>query len=130
MGKDKFLTIYAGALNQFVKQVNVPIMFVSTQHHDVPVTKELMSKISPAHKTGLLSNVTYNHYDIKGVMGKLSMLFGMRLHATILSASALTPTLGLSYQPKVADFFVRMGMPELSLSFDNFTEEGILSPLA
>ncbi len=129
MGKERFLSIYSEALNRFLKDTGVPVMFISTQHHDVSVTTELMSLVNVPVKKNIFSNVTYNHYDVKGVMGKLSMLFGMRLHSTILSASALTPTLGLTYQPKVADFFNTLGQGDLSLSFDNFTPEGIYNHL-
>jgi polysaccharide pyruvyl transferase WcaK-like protein len=125
MGKEKFLEIYSQALNKFAKEAGCHLLFVCTQHHDIEVTKELMALITVPVKKALFTNVTYNHYDVKGVMGKLSMLFGMRLHATILSSSAFTPTVGLAYQPKVADYFTTIGMSERCVPFSEFTVEGI-----
>lgn len=124
MGKEKFLSVYAEAINRFTKEINVPVVFVSTQHHDVPVTRELMEKVN-ANRKILFSNVDYNHYDVKGVLGKLSLLFGMRLHATILSSSALTPTIGIEYQPKVAYYFNTLGMKDLCMSFNDFSPEAM-----
>lgn len=125
MGKERFLATYAAALNRFVEETKAPILFVSTQHHDVPLTRELMGMMKGDVKMGLLSNVDYNHYDIKGALGKLALLFGMRLHATILSSAMLTPTIGLGHQPKVSYYFGALGMRELNMSFDDFSEEGL-----
>lgn len=122
MGKDRFLAVYASALNRVTKELDVPILFVCTQHHDVPITRELMDRVQAPRKA-LLANAEYNHYEVKAVLGRVGLLCGMRLHATILASAELTPVIGLAYQPKVDHYFATLGLPERSLSFKDFAEE-------
>ncbi|MBL7663043.1 polysaccharide pyruvyl transferase family protein [bacterium] len=119
LGKENFLNIYSAALNRLGAELSVPFMFVSTQHHDVPITKELMTRVTKAKQTVLFSNTEYNHYDMKGVLGKASLLYGMRLHSIILASSALTPVVGLLYQPKVGHYIESIPLRDATISFDD-----------
>jgi polysaccharide pyruvyl transferase WcaK-like protein len=58
-------------------------------------------------------------------MGACSLLFAMRLHASILGASAGAPVLGLAYQPKVAYFYNCLGLQDQCIGFDRFTTEDL-----
>jgi polysaccharide pyruvyl transferase WcaK-like protein len=60
---------------------------------------------------------------MKGVLRRISLLFGMRLHSMILASSELTPVIGLAYQPKVHHYFRAMQIPERSLGFEHFDED-------
>ena len=126
LGKEKFLSIMAKALNKVLGEIDAQVLFVSTQHLDEPITKELMGLAGSGNKTALLSNTQYSHYDVKGVLGKSSLLFGMRVHAMILCSSALTPIIGLSYLPKVDHYYRSLGIPERTISFDEFSEESLV----
>ncbi len=123
MGKEAFLATTSRAIERFALDTGVSLLMVSTQHHDLPLTQELAERISPRVPRAILSNTEYDHYDIKGVFRKLSMLFGMRLHATILASSELVPTIGLGHQPKVDYYFRVLGLPSLNMSFHDFGEE-------
>lgn len=125
MGKDRFLQVYADAINRVADETGASVLFVATQHHDVAITKELMGRITKARKTAMVGNVTHSHYDVKGVLGACSLLFAMRLHASILGASALIPSMGLAYQPKVEFFYNSLGLGDCSLAFDGFTVDGV-----
>jgi polysaccharide pyruvyl transferase WcaK-like protein len=127
--KDDFINTYSQALNQFLNEKKVPVLFVATQHSDVPVTKELMEKTTGAYGKALFSNIEYNHHDVKGVLSKVSLLFGMRLHANILATSALTPAVALVFQKKVESYYNVLGLPKNILSFSDFSKESLLSQL-
>jgi polysaccharide pyruvyl transferase WcaK-like protein len=129
MGKAAFVETYSRALNTVVRKLGVPVLFVSTQHHDEPLTKELMQRLDVPVKKALLSNVTYSPYDIRGVLSKISLLFGMRLHATILASAGLTPVLALPHQPKVTHYFKTLGIEDRALTFDNFSEANLVQHL-
>ena len=101
-------------------------MFVATQHLDVPLSKEIMSLLKSRRKVAVVSNVDHSHYDIKGVLGKVSLLFAMRLHSMILASSGLTPVAGLAYQPKIDHYFEALGLPQYSLGFEDFSEDKIV----
>jgi polysaccharide pyruvyl transferase WcaK-like protein len=129
MGRERFLTTYAAALSKVLAELNVPALFVCTQHHDVEITQALMSRVQSPQPLKLLSNVEHNHYEIKGVLGKVALLFGMRLHAVILASSALTPVLGLLYQPKVKYYLKTLGLEACGISFDDFNESALVQHL-
>lgn len=129
MGKEAFLRSYSRALDRVLQELGVPVLFISTQHHDVPLTLELMSRIkAPKHKAHC-SNLEYSHYDIRGVLGSMSLLFGMRLHATILASAGLAPVLALPHQPKVSHYFKTIGLDDFVLTFDNYSEDALVRHL-
>ena len=49
----------------------------------------------------------------------------MRLHANILGSSALAPIIGLNYQPKVKFYFELLGLNDYTISFDDFSVDGL-----
>jgi polysaccharide pyruvyl transferase WcaK-like protein len=126
---DSFIAAYAAALNRFLKEVSVPVLFVATQHSDVPVTRQLMNAVNAPKGKALFSNIRYNHHDVKGVLEHVSMLFGMRLHANILATSALTPAVALVFQQKVKSYFDLLGLSDNVMSFADFSEEALLAKL-
>lgn len=125
MGRKRFVDIYSAAINSIIEKLDVPILITATQHQDVGLSREIMGRITPNEKVRLISNAETSHYNIKGVLSKVSLLFSMRLHALILASGAHVPIAGLAYQPKIDHYFKVLGMPEYSLSFQNFTKEKI-----
>ena len=130
MGKERFLSVCAEAINRVAGETGAAVLCVATQHHDMQITEELRARITGARKTAVLGNVLHSHYDIKGALGACSLLFAMRLHASILGTSALTPSLGLAYQPKVDYYYNTLGLGDCSLSFEDFTPEGVARHLS
>jgi polysaccharide pyruvyl transferase WcaK-like protein len=127
--KEEFIRVYVRVLNSFAAELKVPLLFVSTQHLDEALTKEIMGAVDNAPKKALLSNKNYDHHEIKGVMAKVSMLFAMRLHCLILTTSALTPGIGLNYLPKLGHYFRTLGLEDCGLGFEDFSEAAIAQHL-
>lgn len=123
MGPEAFLQTFAGAINKVAGTLRVPVVFVTTQHHDVPITRELMRRLAPGIRTALITNRDHDHAEIKGVLGRVDLLCGMRLHSLILASAGLAPVVGIAYQPKVSYYFNSLGLGDGVLSFDDFTEE-------
>lgn len=126
---ERFLDIYAEGLSRFLQEVDVPVLFVCTQHSDVPVTQRLMSKVKGSNKTALFTNQNFNHFDVKAVLKNVSLLFAMRLHASILATSAGTPSVALLFQKKVESYYNAIGLPENIMSFDVFSAEKLKAHL-
>lgn len=121
LDKNRFLSDFAEALNSVCAQTGASVLFVSTQHQDLRITQDLMQRLTKAPKKAVLSNTIYNHYEIKGVLSKVSLLCAMRLHAMILASSAFTPIIGLPYLPKVNHYFKTLGLQNFLLEFKNFS---------
>ena len=125
MGKAEFVDTYVNALNRVLEQIKVPVLVVATQHLDVPLSREVVSRLKSPERVRFISNVEHSHYEIKGVLSRASLLFAMRLHSMILASSGLTPVAGLAYQPKIHHYFEVLGMPEYSLDFSGFSVDGV-----
>jgi len=125
--KEEFLDVYCAAVNRVLEQLRVPVLLVATQHLDVPLTREVMARLKSTKPVRMVSNVEYNHYRVKGILSRVSLLFAMRLHSMILASSGMTPVAGLAYQPKIHHYFEVLGMPEHSLGFEKFSEEALVN---
>lgn len=125
MGREAFVNVYREALSKVWREIRAPIVFISTQHHDVEITKAVMDSLNPEIPRGHITNTTCDHYDIKGAAGRVGLLFGMRLHAIILTSSAGAPVCGLRYQPKVEHYLRTLGMEEQVLKFDDFNPDAM-----
>lgn len=120
LSKEQFVNTFAEAINGFLEKYSVPVLFVTTQHHDIEITSLLKSKIKSKELVLQIGNETLTHMETKGVLGALSLLVSMRLHAGILATSELTPIVGLAYQPKVKFYADMLGQGEYCHSFANF----------
>jgi len=125
MSRERFVAVYSQALNRVAEQLGVPILIIGTQHDDVPLSKMIQANITKKVRSVVCSNIEYSLYDIKGVLGRVSLLFAMRLHAAILASSELAPVSTLPHQPKVNHYMATLGLTDYSMSFDNFSEEGV-----
>jgi polysaccharide pyruvyl transferase WcaK-like protein len=125
MGREAFLATYAEALTGVADRLNVPIVFVTTQYHDLEITTELMRRLPVGVRSVLVDNRKYDHAAIKGILRQLSLLCGMRLHSIILASAEITPVVGIAYQPKVAYYFRELGQEEGALSFDAFRPDSL-----
>lgn len=125
--RDRFLGVYAEALERIGAETGARMVFVCTQHADVPITRELMGRLKKVRPAGLVTNVEHNHVEIKGVLRRVGLLFGMRLHAMILGSSEGTPICGLAYQPKIHHYYSRIGLCDRSLGFEDFSVDGLVA---
>lgn len=131
LGEEGFLACFAEGINNFIHEVDpsLPVVFVCTQHNDIPLTKKLIEKIDHKIHKLLFTNVNYNHYEVKGFLSKCTMLLAMRLHANILGTGVLTPTVAVEYKPKVKNYFELLGQPEQCITFENFCPEKVTQAL-
>jgi polysaccharide pyruvyl transferase WcaK-like protein len=120
---EKFLGVYAEALNQVADQLGVPLLFVSTQHHDIEITQALMARVNKGPKHVFFGNHDHTHYEVKGVLNRAALLFAMRLHALILASSGLAPVSGIAYQPKCSYYFDVLGLAPHMLEFKDYNAE-------
>ncbi len=123
--REVFINTYASAVTKAVKNIDATLMFVSTQHLDETLTKDIMSKINTHHKKVYFSNRVYSPQDIRGLMAQVSLLFAMRLHCLILTSAGHTPIISLNYLPKVETYLKSLDLKDYSLDFSNFSEENI-----
>jgi len=87
-----------------VKSVFIPLHFPS----DLAVAEDIASKMK--HAPFILRNI-YETDKILGIMKRMDLVLGMRLHALIYSVSLSVPVIGLIYDPKVQGFLEYVNQP-------------------
>lgn len=118
-----FLDLMANSVNQAAASITAPLLLVSTYHGDIELTAEFRKRLKVKQQVAAIDNKKYDHYQIKGVLSKVSLLFAMRLHAMILASSSGTPIAGLAYQPKVQHYFDQLGISDSCTDFADFSIE-------
>lgn len=86
------------------KSVFIPLHFPS----DLSVAEDIASKMK--HDPFIIRN-SYGVGKTLGIIKKLDMVLGMRLHALIYAVSLSVPTIGLIYDPKVQGFLEYVKQP-------------------
>ena len=69
--KEEFCKIYGEAVRRIYEELQVPIVFVTTQHSDREVTSMVRSAAGPSVKSFIISNTAYNHSEMKK-LGKVN----------------------------------------------------------
>lgn len=92
-----------------------PIFLPMQKDQDLGISVQVASHMTTA--TSVVAN-QLSPKQALAVIGKMSMVIGMRLHALIFAARMGVPFLGVAYDPKV-EAFVRAAVGESPLALDN-----------
>ena len=83
------------------------VIFIPMQHpNDIIISQEI------AHLMNKKPKIIQNQYsprEMAGIISKLDLLIGMRLHSLIFAAISAVPMVGLEYDPKVLSFLNLVG---------------------
>lgn len=126
VGKDRqfdrsaFQTKMAGFIDEFTRATGSVVVLTGTQIMDREYLVEVQKLVRNRDSVRMISNLECSPGELAGVMGKMELFIGMRLHSLILASSVKTPILGLTYAPKVRSLFEMMGRPELALDLGSF----------
>jgi polysaccharide pyruvyl transferase CsaB len=123
-GYERYSPIIAQAADYIEEKYNVKSVFVPLHFpSDLSVAEDIASKMK--HTPFIIRNM----YDIDktlGIIKKLDMVLGMRLHALIYAVSLSVPVIGLIYDPKVQGFLEYVGQPSAgnvaNLEFENLKQ--------
>jgi polysaccharide pyruvyl transferase CsaB len=101
-------------VNQLVRErgAKLKVFPFNRSKREVKLAEDFMALL-PAGSAELSSYEGQSPMEMKRQFGELDLVIAMRLHACILSLSAGTPAIGLSYDPKVTQFYAELRLPEL-----------------
>ncbi|MGL5082091.1 MAG: polysaccharide pyruvyl transferase family protein [Microcoleaceae cyanobacterium] len=121
--------------DELVMKLGVSILFVPMQNtgvdNDVLSSERIISKMQYSQSALTLArtisgNVSenisgnYSPAELKGILGQLDLVIGVRLHALIFAAAAYIPVIGIAYAEKIPYFLRAIGQEEWMLDLDQF----------
>lgn len=96
---------------------------------DYLVSEDLHKKISGYCESSLLSPKVVPARIFKAIAGELDFFVSTRMHASIMSTMAITPTLTINTQRKLYGYMERVGQERFSLDVEDASQSQITSRL-
>jgi len=108
-GYEDYSRIIAQAADYLEEKYNAKSLFIPLHFPtDLSVAEDIATKMK---RTPFILKNMYSAGNTLGIMKKLDMVLGMRLHALIYSVSLAVPVIGLIYDPKVQGFLEYVEQP-------------------
>jgi polysaccharide pyruvyl transferase CsaB len=108
-GYDRYSQIIAEAADYLEQRYNAKPIFIPLHFpSDLSVAEDIASKMK--HSPFILRN-RYGIDKTLGIIKKLDLVLGMRLHALIYAVSLSVPVIGLIYDPKIQGFLEYVKQP-------------------
>lgn len=125
---DSSLKIIRDALQKFQAAYHCTIWFLPMQIDDriddrVPVTKIVCAD-------WIAFQGSYPCSTVVDLLSKVTLTLSVRLHGSILSCCAGTPTVGISYAQKVVDFYSSIGAVDRQISLQGLNEDKLFGLLS
>jgi polysaccharide pyruvyl transferase WcaK-like protein len=129
--RDRFIQIIARTIDWTVEKLDAEIAFVITQPMDLKIAGEALALLRRRDRVKLISNRTYTHGEISGVLSRMEMHVGMRTHSLILASAQCTPVVGIIATPKNRGYMMSIGQGERMVEFgDGFDERSLREAIA
>ena len=126
VGIDQFVQIIAETMDKIIEEIGKKIVFVITQSMDIKIAQMVLRKVRNPQDITLITNKTYTHNELAGILSQVEMHVGMRTHSLILATASLTPTVGIVYRPKNRGFMKTIEQEDKIIEFgDSFTSQNL-----
>jgi len=125
----------AAALDAFLeKHKDVSVLMIPFQLNDVLHENDLFQALRIQERMRYRQQVfaiqrLYDAEDIAGIIGRCSLVLGMRLHALIFAGLTATPMVSLAYDPKVTHLMGRLRCEEFNFELDGVTADSLFQGL-
>lgn len=105
----------ADVVDFIIARTNATALFIPMERGDLREAYRVASEVDNADKIRFITG-TYSAGEIRGLVGRLALAVGMRLHFLLFAAAAQVSLVGLSYGSKVAELLRELGAPMPPLS--------------
>jgi polysaccharide pyruvyl transferase WcaK-like protein len=124
--KRRFVAIMANIIDRIIEELAAKVVILLTHPSDLRLARRLQKTIPHSDQTSVVSNKTYTHNQLAGILSQASLHVGMRTHSLILATSSCTPTVAIVTYPKNMGYMKSIGQEGKTIEFGSgFTEENI-----
>lgn len=128
-----FLQNFAKTLDILIDSYNAKIVFIpqcigpkNTIEDDIEVANDLYKILKNKNKLLIISE-DYEPGEIKGLIGKMDIFIGTRMHSTIFSLSMLVPTISIAYQIKTYGVMEMLGLQDFVCDYYTLDAKDLLN---
>ncbi|MFI3230037.1 MAG: polysaccharide pyruvyl transferase CsaB [bacterium] len=105
---DKYIKDIAKVCDELIKS-GKNILFIPMEYpKDIDTSKKVMYEMN---QDAYILKKTYKPKEILGIIGRMDLIIGMRLHALLFSAKKNVPMIGIIYDPKIEYYLNVLNMP-------------------
>lgn len=123
---ERFIQIIAETMNRIIEDMGNKIVFVITQPMDLKIAEKVLHRVKYRQSITLISNRTYSHNELAGILSQVEMHVGMRTHSLIFATSSCTPTVGIIATPKNRGYMKAIEQQDRIIEFgDAFTTSNL-----
>ena len=110
----EYHTLLANAADFVIERLDANVLFIPMEWYDLQHSHAIISKMKRIKRAFILRG-EYAPTQIAGLMKRLDLAVGMRLHFLTLAAIAYTPIVPLPYAEKVEGFLELLEMPSMGI---------------
>jgi len=122
-GEDKLSEFARAADAVYEKFGFIPTFLPMEYERDLPIAREIASRMK--HPASVIEK-QHDVFAVIGILSRMKLIVGMRLHSLVFGAGQGVPLIGVSYASKVTRFMEYIG-EEFCLPYETVTAEAILS---
>ncbi len=128
IGTSRFVSVIAETMDKIVEVMDKKIVFVITQVMDIKIAEMVLSRMKQRQGVTLVTNKTYTHNELAGILSQVEMHVGMRTHSIILATSSCTPSIGIVYRPKNRGYLNTIEQRDMIVEMDDrFTTSNLFN---
>jgi polysaccharide pyruvyl transferase WcaK-like protein len=122
-----YVNALARSLDIIIEKYQALIIYLSTCHEpDRQVGLEIKHQLKYQDRFHIIKG-EYDPSQLKGIYNLMSLHIGTRMHSVILALSAGTPSIGISYEPKLVSLMEELGLQEFVIDIENVEARRIVS---
>lgn len=115
---DRLAKAVAQAADHLISEYGAEIFFIPLwSGRDEQVANAVIARMKMA-KLAYLIEGRYQPEEIIGLLSRMKLVVGMRLHSVIFAAGAGVPVVALQYAPKVSGFMDMVGLADYGLAVE------------
>ncbi len=120
-GRENLIELYAQTVDRVIRDLDVDVIFVETQHMDMGIANSVLAKIQNMDRVRLISNKKYSFGEICAVLKRMATFVGMRTHSLILSSTMGVPPVGIITYPKNRGYMRTIEMEDNLVDFKDLS---------
>lgn len=132
-GKEKYqehVKLLAKAYDYMINKYHVQLIFIvqdaSGQGLDDKITGDIIKNMDNEEHLTVITADDYPPALLKGLMGRMEMISGGRMHSLILACGLATPILGICYEQKIKTFGTVVNQQDYFIDGYQMKDETIL----